>query len=332
MRVKPSFTFWGLLAVLLVILCLLGVFRARKLAEVETSWSSVPETAPEGIEKTDESIETAPPLNSAPGSSELGSSEANTSGNLQIAHVEKSYQTLDSTNAEKTNVGSQHVGSSDTKSLPQSWTNTLEMRFVFVPGASILFSIWDTRVKDYVTFISETHRMWERPRFTENAFHPAVNVSWEDAKAFCEWLTEKERSAGALPEGLSYRLPTVDEWGIAAGISSDDGGAFQQTNRVFFWGQQWPPPWASGNFSQKLHADGYSFTSPVGVFAPNAMGLFDVCGNVYQWCEPPPGRLDRPFRGASWDDYDLDLVGCRKIIFSVANNRSEHIGFRIVLY
>jgi hypothetical protein len=77
-----------------------------------------------------------------------------------------------------------------------SWENSLGMKFVPVSGTKVLFSIWDTRVRDYEAFVKATGREWRRPDFKQDPTHPAVNVSWIDAQAFCEWLTEKERTAG----------------------------------------------------------------------------------------------------------------------------------------
>jgi hypothetical protein len=74
--------------------------------------------------------------------------------------------------------------------------NSLGMKFVPVPGTKVLFSVWDTRVKDYRIFADATKHDWPKTTFNQTEEHPAVNVSWDDATAFCKWLAEKERSAG----------------------------------------------------------------------------------------------------------------------------------------
>ena len=71
------------------------------------------------------------------------------------------------------------------------------MKFVPVPGTGVLFSIWETRVKDYKVFVEAKNREWPKPSFQQTEEHPAVNVSWEDATAFCEWLTEQGAHRGA---------------------------------------------------------------------------------------------------------------------------------------
>jgi formylglycine-generating enzyme required for sulfatase activity len=142
-----------------------------------------------------------------------------------------------------------------------------------VAAAKPLFSIWDTRVQDYQAFVNETHHHWIKPGFQQSETHPAVNVSWADAQEFCQWLTDRERRAGKLSDQQQYRLPTDAEWSAAAGPTK------------FPWGNQWPPPARAGNYSPSLNVDEYKFTSPTGTFPPNAAGLYDMGGNVWQWCQ-----------------------------------------------
>jgi formylglycine-generating enzyme required for sulfatase activity len=106
-------------------------------------------------------------------------------------------------------------------------TNSLGMKFVSVSGTSVLFSIWETRVQDYTAYVqvaSGADGSWKNPGFSQTATHPVVNVSWDDAKGFCVWLTEKERREGKLPDGSQYRLPTDSEWSWAVGIGNREGG------------------------------------------------------------------------------------------------------------
>jgi Sulfatase-modifying factor enzyme 1/TIR domain len=191
----------------------------------------------------------------------------------------------------------------------QPYENSLGMKFVPVAGTKVLFSIWDTRVQDYEAFVKHTARSRVKPQFQQTPTHPAVNISWEDSKAFCAWLTQTERSAGHMSDQQEYRLPTDEEWSIAVGESK------------YPWGNEWPPPREVGNYGSSLHIDHYAFTSPVGAFAPNAKGLYDMGGNVWQWCEDwyskemnerevldkypdlkddAGGRKQRVVRGASW--------------------------------
>jgi len=205
-----------------------------------------------------------------------------------------------------------------TKDSP--WTNTLGMVFVPVPGTSVLFSIWDTRVKDYRAYASAAggvNNRWQSPGFSQGDDHPVVNASWNDAQAFCQWLTEKERGEGKLKENQSYRLPREVEWNQAVG------------NTTFPWDEQWPPPNGAGNYGQS----NYPFTSPVGSFKPNPFGLYDLGGNVRQWCED---RYDdspqfRVLRGASWLGGDRDTLLSSYRNGSPAHIRGSDVGYRCVL-
>jgi formylglycine-generating enzyme required for sulfatase activity len=215
--------------------------------------------------------------------------------------------------------------------------NSLGMRFVPVPGTKVWFGIWDTRVRDYQAFVDATHREWQKPKskFEQGPEHPAVLVSWDDAKAFCLWLTQRERAAGTLGDHQSYRLPTDEEWSVAVGLGPEAGGAPQaksgKTPGVYPWGTHWPPPRDAGNYSESLHVDTFVYTSPVGSFRANQYGLYDMGGNVWQWCEDSYDPTHRVLRGASWFNYDpVNLLS------SFRNPRApddcrNYVGFRCVL-
>ena len=97
---------------------------------------------------------------------------------------------------------------------------------------------------------------WEDPGFDQTDDHPAVGVSWYDAKAFCEWLTLRERAAGRLPSDREYRLPTDHEWSVAVGLEEDPakspGEKDGEITDAYPWGK-WPdgqpPPQGAGNYA-----------------------------------------------------------------------------------
>ncbi len=120
---------------------------------------------------------------------------------------------------------------------------------------------------------------WRNPGFAQTDQYPVVNVTWNDAVKFCEWLSRKE--------GKTYELPTEAEWEYAcrAGTTTrfwcGDADASLKGNANVYdasakaaWGPSVSVPWD----------DGYPFTSPVGTFAANPWGLYDMGGNVWQWC------------------------------------------------
>mgnify|MGYP002172875652 CR=1 FL=1 len=108
-------------------------------------------------------------------------------------------------------------GGQDKQTKP--FTNTLGMKFVPVKGTDVQFSMWETRVKDYAEYAAANAGVdgsWKIVGFTQANPHPVVNVSWEDAVAFCAWLTKKEMAEGRIKAGQKYRLPTDAEWTAAA--------------------------------------------------------------------------------------------------------------------
>lgn len=165
-----------------------------------------------------------------------------------------------------------------------AFENSLGMKFVPVPGTSVLFSIWETRVQDYAAFMKATGRQWKP---SGEALHPAMDVPWAGAQAFCRWLTEKERKEGKIGRDQTYRLPTDVEWSTAVGLPSESGATPQERDMkikgIYPWGPGWPPPSGAGNFGRALGVDDFTRTTPVGSFPPNQHGLHDLGGNVWEW-------------------------------------------------
>jgi len=215
------------------------------------------------------------------------------------------------------------------------WTNSLGMRFVPVPGTRVLFCIWETRVKDYAAFASATERPLPKPDFFQGPTHPVVNVTWHEAALFCDWLTRKEQTEGLLGEEDHYRLPTDREWSAAVGLGDESGATPKDRDEriqgVYPWGREWPPPSWAGNYYGD--ADGFSNTAPVGSFRANAYGLFDMGGNVWEWCQDlyENGQPHRVLRGASWNNDDSRYLLSSNRNCNAPDVRLDLGGFRCVL-
>ena len=174
------------------------------------------------------------------------------------------------------------------------FTNTLGMKFVPIPGTEVQFCIWETRVKDYAAYAatnSGVGAIWKNSfrSFKQEDTHPVLKVNWNDARAFCAWLTKKELAVGKLKAGMRYRLPTDAEWSTAVGLGKEKGNTPDEKQRgikdVYPWGKGYPPPKEAGNYYKSLKVVNFDYTSPVGSFAANKFGLYDMGGNVFEWCE-----------------------------------------------
>jgi formylglycine-generating enzyme required for sulfatase activity len=124
---------------------------------------------------------------------------------------------------------------------------------------------------------------WRNTGFSQSDEHPVVNVSWNDAAAYCEWLGSQD--------GATYRLPREAEWEYACRAG---------TTTAFWNGDDVEAVVAVGNladssakakwkniqsFTYQKRSDGFVFTAPVGSYSANPFGLYDMHGNVYEWCQ-----------------------------------------------
>jgi hypothetical protein len=228
------------------------------------------------------------------------------------------------------------VDSNPPAGLGRSFSNTLGHRFVPIPGTVTYFDIWDVRVADYQKFVNETGRFWKAAGFPQQADHPAVRINYYDAVAFCQWLTEKEHASGALPQGCEYRLPSDLEWSAAAEIGTEIEGppAWRSggIKNCYAWGSSWPPPPGCGNYDPKLKTDKYPYTSPVGAFSPNRLGLFDMNGNVYQWVKDDYDQGGEGcLRGGSWPDEAEDGINLTNRLNLTKDANFKCFGMRCVI-
>ena len=234
----------------------------------------------------------------------------------------------------------------------RSFNNSLGMKFVPVPGTKVLFCIHETRLKVYAAFaaaIAGVSDGWKKPQRegvpvgsgSEN--DPVVMISCEDATAFCAWLSKQE--------GHTYRLPTDQEWSHAVGIAAKEsatelpGALDAKIRNLYPWGDRMPPPKRCANLrdesyravfktrinvAQEGYDDGFPTTAPVMSFTPNSIGLYDLAGNAWEWCDSwiDDKQTAKVLRGGSWAEGEV--LSSRRISVNTAA-RSWEYGFRCVV-
>jgi formylglycine-generating enzyme required for sulfatase activity len=124
---------------------------------------------------------------------------------------------------------------------------------------------------------------------------------------------------------------------VAVGLAKDEGKTPREKDRkiknVYPWGTQWPPPKGAGNYDQSLKVDDYHYTSPVGLFAANEFELYDMGGNVREWCEDlwDGKNASRVLRGGSWRLHVPDYLVSSYRLNRHPDLRGSRIGFRCVV-
>ena len=192
---------------------------------------------------------------------------------------------------------------------------------------------------------------------------PVVNVTWQDAAEYCNWLSQQDglppayqsqggKLAPAQPATAGYRLPTEAEWEWAARANRDG------SLRKYPWGDALPVPEGAGNFGDRRAQpllqtiladldDGYPATAPAGSFAANPLGFHDLGGNVAEWTtdlytvqpassavavdplSAAPGNM-HVVRGSSWRH--ATVTELRAAYRDSGNSRRDDVGFRIARY
>ncbi len=171
---------------------------------------------------------------------------------------------------------------------------------------AVTFAEWDACVAGGgCNHYRPSDQGWGRGR------RPVINVSWDDAQAYVQWLSRKT--------GMSYRLPTEAEWEYAA-----RGG----TTTEYWWGDD------VGHNNANCDGCGSQWddkmTAPVGSFRANPFGLYDMLGNVRQWCQDcyDGSCGSRVLRGGSWSDDPRNLRSAYRSWYA-AVVRVDYVGFRV---
>lgn len=170
---------------------------------------------------------------------------------------------------------------------------------------------------------------------TNNPFNPVETVSWSSATNYCALRTALERAAGKIPTNWSYRLPTSAEWEYACRAGSTAAyylGSHLYSGLANFAGtNEYDSSFGETNNTTGIYLQ---TTTPVGNYSANGWGLYDMIGNVWEWCQDlngdPQGTTGRVTRGGGWSS---SAIACGSGSQSGVKNggASLIVGFRVVL-
>lgn len=185
------------------------------------------------------------------------------------------------------------------KSLGDEFTNSVDMILLKVSDG-MWAGKYDVTQKEFQKIMSSN------PSAFPGDNRPVDSVSWDDATAFCQKITEADTKEELIPVGYYYTLPTEDEWEtLMDGATLDDAVTSANGNRTG--------------------------TAPVGSKKPNSLGLYDMRGNVAQWTLGDDSKPYRVLRGGSWQDWiDINLRPIFRI-YQPPDTRANTYGFRVVL-
>ena len=213
-------------------------------------------------------------------------------------------------------------------------------------------------------FLAQHNSGFFQSQGLNNAAQPAVRVTWEQAARFCNWLSAKASLPPAYvqkgntliavePLNTGYRLPTEAEWEYCARFTGKH--AFSK----YPWGNKFPPVQLSGNYSDQSaknllpnvlegYNDGYITTAPPATFKSNFLGLYDMGGNVAEWCHDfytiysydpekiyvdptgPKNGKHHVIRGSGWKHGSISTL--RLAYRSYGDDKREDVGFRVCRY
>ncbi|HUB67126.1 MAG TPA: PEGA domain-containing protein [Candidatus Methylacidiphilales bacterium] len=136
---------------------------------------------------------------------------------------------------------------------------------------------------------------------------PVDSITWEDAVAFCQKLTQYERKEGKLPEGYHYALPTETQWSELCADANIDLAAMSRTETALV------------------------STQEVGYSEPNKYGIFDALGNVWEWCSDTDPQGNHSLRGGSWLSSPDNFPNADTRNTAAPKYTDRFTGFRVVL-
>lgn len=227
------------------------------------------------------------------------------------------------------------------------------------------FGVHEVANGEFRRFLANHHAAAVNGIDVDGDTHPVINVSWESAALFCNWLSRKDsldvfyqikngKVLGINPAAPGYRLPTEAEWAWVARSAPKSTDIFE-----YPWAGKFPPRGRSGNYADQSaknalgqvivnYNDGFPATAPVGSYPANLRGIRDMGGNVSEWTndyyaaaiDPNIGRQPDPrgprtgtarvIRGSNWTH--ASATELRFAYRDFGNNGRDDVGFRIARY
>ena len=215
---------------------------------------------------------------------------------------------------------------SDVKDLVIAIGPKTKIQFIYIPALKKYVGKYEVSNKQYRCFKTSHNSGLHQQNTLDNDDQPAVAVSWNDASAFCAWMTKTFGDSQ-----WQFRLPSEQEWETVAACGKSveypwgDGPVPRNWN---YFGVENP------DVTQKLskHNDRYRVSCPVQKSGANAWGLFGVGGNVWEWCEDTDDAegKTRALKGASWSDCAPLFLSISRRSSYTADYASVSIGFRVI--
>lgn len=198
--------------------------------------------------------------------------------------------------------------------------NSLSIDMIKIPNKNYEMGKYPVTIAEYMHFARENEEhlpewleegsgeYYKKMNLTDNA--PVIGVSWHNAVAYCVWLSEKT--------GKAYRLPSEAEWEYACRAGSTSKWYFGDNEEEL---EEYA--WYSKNSDRTTHL--------VGEKLPNDFGLYDIHGNVWEWCEDwyDEEKKEKILRGGSWVS-DADGTRSSYRFWNFPDNRSGGVGFRLL--
>jgi serine/threonine protein kinase len=230
------------------------------------------------------------------------------------------------------------------EALIKSLSKPLQGKNWNLPKINMKF-VWVKQMKMWVGQYEVTNGEFRKfkPAFKNDQFgngktlnsdrQPASILSYNDATAFCKWLTKKALIENALPKKYCYRLPSRKEWIMFATAGNPE---FK-----YPFGNKWPPPANGPNYAQqkvpgkepdwKNYEDKFQLTAPVEKSFANKWNIFGTGGNVWEWSSESEGESQAIF-GGSWSTYNQGTLTTNPPNnFAPKTSSYNNIGFRVIL-